>query len=214
MDELEILKRDWKKKGDSFNQVSEKEIYGMLHKRSSSIVKWILIISILEFLFWLVISFLTPEKNYNKIIELYHLKTFTKILNTINYIVIILFIYRFYTNFKKISTIDSVKDLMKNIIETRKTVKYYVWFNLILFFIGLIVILTSQFLYDPEIDLLMESLKNKNLNKTYIYFTISLFYLIVICFSFLFFWLFYKLLYGILLKRLNNNYKELEKIDL
>ena len=51
MDELEILKKDWKKQESSFQQIGEKEIYGMLHKRSSSIVKWILIISVLEFLF-------------------------------------------------------------------------------------------------------------------------------------------------------------------
>ena len=51
MDELELLKKDWKKQEGSFQQIGEKEIYGMLHKGSSSIVKWILIISILEFLF-------------------------------------------------------------------------------------------------------------------------------------------------------------------
>jgi hypothetical protein len=49
MDELEILKKDWKKSENTFDQVSETEIYGMLHKRSSSLVKWILIISIIEF---------------------------------------------------------------------------------------------------------------------------------------------------------------------
>ena len=50
MDELDLLKKDWKKQESSFQQIGEKEIYGMIHKRSSSIVKWILIISILEFL--------------------------------------------------------------------------------------------------------------------------------------------------------------------
>ena len=50
MDELELLKKDWKKNDAQFKQVSENEIYGMLHKSSSSIVKWIFIISIVEFL--------------------------------------------------------------------------------------------------------------------------------------------------------------------
>ena len=50
MDELELLKKDWKKNDGQFTQVSENEIYGMLHKSSSSIVKWIFIISIVEFL--------------------------------------------------------------------------------------------------------------------------------------------------------------------
>jgi hypothetical protein len=48
MDELELLKKDWKKQEGSFQQIGEKEIYGMLHKRSSSIVKWIVIISVLR----------------------------------------------------------------------------------------------------------------------------------------------------------------------
>jgi hypothetical protein len=47
MKELDLLK-DWKNK-DSFEQISEIEIYRMIHKKSSSIVKWILIISILRF---------------------------------------------------------------------------------------------------------------------------------------------------------------------
>ena len=46
MKELDLLKKDWKKNSDSFEQISEKEIYKMIHKKSSSIVKWILIISI------------------------------------------------------------------------------------------------------------------------------------------------------------------------
>ena len=46
MEELDLLKKYWKKSEDTFEQVSEVEIYKMLHKKSSSIVKWILIISI------------------------------------------------------------------------------------------------------------------------------------------------------------------------
>ena len=52
MKELDLLKKDWKKNSDSFQQISEKEIYKMIHKQSSSTVKWILVISILEFTLW------------------------------------------------------------------------------------------------------------------------------------------------------------------
>ena len=47
MKELDLLKKDWQK-NDAFEQVSEVDIYKMLHKKSSSIVKWIFIISILD----------------------------------------------------------------------------------------------------------------------------------------------------------------------
>jgi hypothetical protein len=46
MKELDLLKKDWKKSTASFEQISELELYKMIHKKSSSIVKWILIISI------------------------------------------------------------------------------------------------------------------------------------------------------------------------
>ena len=49
MEELELLKKDWQKNTHKSPDFSEQDIYGMLHKKSSSIVKWILIISILEF---------------------------------------------------------------------------------------------------------------------------------------------------------------------
>jgi hypothetical protein len=43
-----------------------KEIYKMIHKKSSSIVKWILIISILEVLLWTCLSFCFDSDGYLK----------------------------------------------------------------------------------------------------------------------------------------------------
>ena len=63
MDELDILKQNWKRNAENFPKFSEQDIYAMLHKKSSSIVKWILIISVLEFVFWLGISFLMKDNH-------------------------------------------------------------------------------------------------------------------------------------------------------
>ena len=71
MDELEILKKDWKKQEGSFQQIGEKEIYGMLHKRSSSIVKWIVVISILELLLWTSISVFSADEEYFKTLKIF-----------------------------------------------------------------------------------------------------------------------------------------------
>ena len=100
MDELEILKKDWKKREHSFNQLTEKDIYKMLHKRSSSIVKWILIISILEIVLWLTLSFFTTDEHYFKTLEIYHLNKIIPVITIINYGIIIFFIFQFYKNFK------------------------------------------------------------------------------------------------------------------
>lgn len=212
MDELELLKRDWKKKGDSFNQVSEKEIYGMLHKRSSSIVKWILIISVVEILFWSALNFLTADDKYFKTLEMYHLKTIMSVIALFNYAVILYFIYLFYKNYKTINTTDSIKGLMRNILKTRKTVQYYVWYNLAMTFFIFVLVFTFQFMYDPNIEKVVENV-TKNMNETTFYIIAIIMYTLVTFFFLFIIWLFYKLLYGILLKRLNNNYIELKKID-
>jgi len=46
-DELELLKKDWQKQSEALPKLTAEEIYPMLHKKSSSIVKWIFIISLI-----------------------------------------------------------------------------------------------------------------------------------------------------------------------
>ena len=60
MKELERLKKDWKT-NNNFPELSKEEIYTFLYKKSSSIVKWIFIISLLEFGFWSLIGLITKN---------------------------------------------------------------------------------------------------------------------------------------------------------
>ena len=204
MDELEILKKDWKKNENAFDQVTEKEIYGMLHKRSSSIVKWILIISILEFLFLrlLDLSIFLDDEYSNRMKE-HHIYDFEKFVTIFNFVVLLVFIYYFYRNLKAINSSSSVKKLMQDIINTRKIVKYYVWYNLVLVGITSAIVIYSQFMYDKNINHLYD--------KYQLFFILGGFFFVIIIL--LLFWLFYRLLYGILLRRLQKNYNELQKID-
>lgn len=212
MDELELLKKDWKKQEGSFHQISENEIYGMLHKGSSSIVKWIMIISVLELLLWLSISFLTADEQYFKTLELYHLDTLMPVVSVINYGVIIFFIFLFFKNYKAINTTDNVKQLMKNILKTRKTVKYYVWYNLGMTAISMIIVFIFQFMYDPSINKMINN-ASSNIDPNTFYCIMLLVYAVVIIVFIGLIWLFYRLLYGILMRRLQKNYDELKKID-
>ena len=204
MDELELLKKDWKKQEGSFQQISEKEIYGMLHKGSSSIVKWILIISVLEFLFLrlLDLSIFLDDEYSNRMKE-HHIYDFEKFVTIFNFVVLLVFIYYFYRNLKAINSSSSVKKLMQDIINTRKIVKYYVWYNLVLVGITSAIVIYSQFMYDKNINHLYD--------KYQLFFILGGFFFVIIIL--LLFWLFYRLLYGILLKRLQKNYNELQKID-
>lgn len=215
MEDLDLLKKAWKKDSQSFHQVTENEIYKMIHKRSSSIVKWILIISILEFIFWTVINiFFLGEKyikqKYSRDIWNYVIEINT-FYNSISYIVVAVFIYLFYKNYRQISTVSSTKQLMTDILKTRKTVIYYIWFNIIFFVFGTLTIMYVQLNYDSKFAKLTEAIRNDNTNiillKQIGFILIFLSIMVVII------WLFYKLIYGILLGKLNRNYKDLKNID-
>ena len=212
MEELDLLKKAWKNDLHSFEQISELEIYKMIHKKSSSIVKWILIISIVEVVFWSSFSFIFNTDDYIKQLHAEVTIIYFKIFNVINFIVIIWFIYSFYKNYIKISTITTTKKLMQDILKTRKTVQYYVWYNLSIITLSIILGFIMGYIFNPKMEVLKDKIAHEqNYHTIIITFGFMLLILVVIVGLF---WLFYKLLYGILLKRLYRNYKELEKIDL
>jgi len=209
MKELDLLKKDWQK-NDAFEQVSELEIYKMLHLKSSSIVKWIFIISILEIMLWTVISVFFNTDDYLKNIKHEELEIYFEALTYFNYAVILVYIYLFYKNYMAISTTVSIKQLMKDILKTRKTVQYYVWYNLGMAALSLLFGFYIAFAYNPDVAVLMNKIGN---DTKVMVITISIFVLIIAVFLGLI-WLFYSLIYGTLLRRLFANYKELKKIDL
>lgn len=210
MKELDLLKKDWQKDDHSFEQVSEIEIYKMIHKKSSSIVKWILIISILEVLLWTCLSVCFDSDEYLEKIQHSEFIPYFEVLTYANYAVILVFIYLFYKNFILISTTASTKQLMQDILKTRKTVQYYVWYNLAMLVFSLIIGFIIAFVYNPEMELLKDKIAE---NNKVMVITVGVLFLISLL-LFGLFWLFYRLVYGILLRRLYANYKELKKIDL
>mgnify|MGYP000440909114 CR=1 FL=1 len=210
MKELDLLKKDWQKSEASFEQVSEKEIYKMIHKKSSSIVKRILIISILEVILWVSINFVFNLDDDLKKIKHDELIQYFEVLTIFNYGVILVFIYLFYKNYITISTTVSTKQLMKDILKTRKTVQCYVWYNLGMLLLSLIIGFGIAFAYNPDVSILRDKIAN---DGKVLGITIGILLLTIATF-FGVFWLFYRLLYGILLRRLYANYKELKKIDL
>ncbi|MEO0038421.1 MAG: putative anti ECF-type sigma factor [Bacteroidota bacterium] len=204
MKELDLLKKAWKKDNMSFEQLSEGILYNMIHKRSSSIVKWILIISILEFIVLRGSDLIVLlDEKYKKEMNLAHLYDFEVVITIINFIVLTVFIALFYKNFKVINTGSSTTKLMKDILNTRKIVNYYVWYNLILVAISSTIAVYFEIKNNSRINLLYTKHEELFIGVGIAIITISI----------LLFWLFYKLLYGILLNKLNTNFKELSKIE-
>ncbi len=201
MDVLDKYKKAWNNQPNDSEKVSKVDIYKMMKSKSSSIVKWILIISILEFLIPHVVFLFVDYDEYNKIYSDLGLGELAFYGFIITYIISAFFIYKFYCSYKNISTTLDTKSLMDKILKTRKTVKTYFIVNLSLF-----SIYTTIF----SIVSLYDKLKPASSYKVFI-FIISL--IIVLSVSILLFWLFYQLLYGFLLRKLYGNYKDLAKLD-
>lgn len=210
MDELELLKKDWNKQDSSQKQLSAKDIYPMLLKKSSSIVKTLFYISIAELTFWILINiipYFTSEEYKAKLEDIYSNDYILTGLSILSYAVILLFIYLLFKSYKSISVTDSAKKLMESILNTRKIVKYYVLFNLIMAGISMVMAFYYAVHNDPETLKSIEAIGENGL---------VIYTIIITVFSIIFilvFWLFYKLIYGILLKRLNRNYAELKKLE-
>jgi len=213
MEELDLLKKDWNKNENKFPRVSEKEIYAMLHKNSTSVVKWIFLISIFEFAFFLALTLLLNDNSNTEAVENYLSPYVIYGVTIIDYAIMVYFFCMFYINYKKITTTDKVKNLMVSILKTRKTVSNYIFVKITSVIIFSFVLFITYFNNEPQI--LFQRHNAEESGKTVVlylvYFAGVIIFIAVFAFAI---WLIYKLIYGILLKRLRKNYEELKKIDL
>jgi len=207
MTNLDNLKEVWKDQKSSKLQFSYDDIQKMLHKKSTSIVKWIFYISILEFCLWTLVALLV-DTDWDKIRAL-GLYNFMYVLNIINYVIIFVFIILFYKNYRSISAASSTQKLMEDILKTRKTVYNYVLYNIGVLIFSFAVVLYFIFSNDDFISKLSVSQSGLSLN-TMLIIAVVISVLIVAAIVGLLL-LFYRLIYGILLNRLKKNYKELSK---
>ena len=198
MNELELLKKDWKEnKSDDFKNYTEKELFAMTKKRSVSIAKWVFIIALLELGFWFLIGYLMPSSSEDK--EYY------EVLNNIPLIKGILYVlgefatylpYVFiglllYLNFK-IKREENPKKLMEKILLMKKCIQWY-----IRIFLGEIVVF---FIISMILSFYIESnsLEGAELEELYLFAFVMFIPLLMIIFIFALFLRFiYHLVYGI-----------------
>ena len=210
--DLANYKKVWKNQPEEKNKISALEIYKMTQSKSNSIVKWIFIIGLLEFVFWFAINYLCTKNGTLEPYEKLKLISFIENFNYFHYVVVVLFLILFYRNFSLISTVDDTKTLMKNILLVRKTVKWYVYYNL-LNVVVFSIILNILIFNTPEGINILSGIDNESFNQKHMMSVFIIAQIVVIAIMILILWLFYYLLYGILLKKLNKNYKELTKLN-
>ena len=209
MDELELLKKDWNSGSSEFKSYSDSDIYPMLHKKSSSIVKTLFYISIAELGFWLLAAILPYflSSNFKEKLETSYENPLFLGLSIFTYLVILLFIYLLYKSYRSISSTDNAKKLMESILKIRKVIKYYVVFNLSMIFLSIPLSIYFEYNENPEFH---QQIVDASTNQMLVLYG----FIVLIAGIFLILlWLFYRLIYGILLKRLNRNYDELKKLE-
>ena len=133
-------------------------------------------------------------------------------LTVLGYVVLAYFFFLFYKNYRKISVTDNAKVLMENILRTRKTVKNYVLFNLAFMGITFVAVLYIEF--DQDKAFISKAQTAAANGEAFIFYakTILLFAgVIAVLAGVLLF--FYWLIYGLLLSKLNRNYRELKKLE-
>ncbi|APX99768.1 hypothetical protein [Lacinutrix venerupis] len=209
MDELDLLKKHWQKDTVEEKRLSSKELYPMLWKKSSSIVKTLFYISIAELIFWIAITFLPKlSASYRAKVEATHVNEGLLLgLTILSFTVILIFIYLLYKSYKSISVTDNAKKLMESIISTRKVIKYYVAYNLIMAFVSMVLGSYYATKTDPKLEEVITKLDTSGK------ITVALIMLVTTIVFVGLIWLFYKLIYGVLMKRLNRNYNELKKME-
>lgn len=212
--DLDKYKKAWDNQPEETDKVSKVDIYKMAHSKSSSIVKWIFIIGILELLFWAGLNIFFVGSSYTEVYEQLHLNNFVKTSVYLHYFVIVIFLYFFYKNYKSISISDTTKVLLQKILKTRKTVKYYVYFNLLYVVFANIFLLCFVF---SDLDLLIEYYHSQGIstpdNKQHLLISLIIATVFLLGFMVLILWLFYRIIYGVLLRKLNKNYKEISKLE-
>ena len=97
----------------------------MTQAKSSSIVKWIFVIGLLEFAFMILSTFVFDISNDEKILVEMEIYEFVQISQYLTIPVLFYFLFLFYKNYKNISSIDNTKKLMTKIKKTRSWLLFF-----------------------------------------------------------------------------------------
>ena len=216
--DLDNFKKTWQEQ-DILPKYDSTEIEAMLNKSSKNYVKYILWISIAEFLVILCMNFyyafLGNDRNsLMSILSRLGIKNTTSLevnfthlyfyLKLVSLLMTAFFVVKFFRNYRKINIESNLKKLILQIINFKKTVNYFILANILLIILFTVVLLV--------VTLTVLSQQNIHLNSpTLIMFLVGT--IVMMGISVVLIWVYYRLVYGIILKRLGKNLEELQRID-
>ncbi len=216
--DLDNFKKSWQEQ-EVQPKYNSTEIEAMLNKSSRNYVKYILWISIAEFLIILCMNiyytFLGDDSNsFIKILARLGVQNSRElqtsfgnlylILKVISLIITAFFVVSFYHNYRKINIESNLKKLILQIIRFKKTVNLFILANILLLIVFTAVLTVFTFIV----------LSQQNIHLTHptlIRFVVGIIVMTIL--SIVLIWIYYRVVYGIILKRLGKNLGELQKID-
>ena len=205
MDELELLKKDWKEnKSDDFKNYTEKELFAMTKKRSVSIAKWVFIIALLELGFWFLIGYLMPSSSSeDKYQDIPFVDGILSVMDIISILLPYVFIgLLLYLNFK-IKREENPKKLMEKILLMKKCIQWYI--RIFLGEVALFFIISMALSFYTNYYIL----EGEELVALFVSVMLIVFIFILV----LFLRFIYHLVYGKLLHKLKQNYEELSRME-
>lgn len=216
--DIDKLKKNWQEQEVPLTYAPE-DILTMLNRRSRNYVKYIFWISLLEFLIFLTLSlwyllWSEEESSFLRILarvgvsrtmavqrDFEHLYFVMKIISLL---VSGYFLAKFYRNYRRIKVEENLKKLMEQIVRFRRTVNQFIAINLLL--IILFIISLSYF-----ISFVVRSQNIAMSQPAIIGLSAGMVVALLLCLVLL--WAYYRLVYGIMMKRLEKNLRQLEKIE-
>ncbi|MFC3159109.1 hypothetical protein SAMN05443633_10324 [Chryseobacterium arachidis] len=216
--DLDSFKKTWQEQPVQ-QKYDNNEILQMLNRKSRNYVKYIFWISVFEFILFSVMGlfyfFKGEETNgFLNVLEKLGAEKTPEIENTFDNIYMILkilsliitayFVYKFYQNYRKIRIEENLKGLITRIIQFKRTVNAFILISILL-----LVAFTSIFTVFIIYSLNSQNIEPKNSDLTI--FIIGV--ILTTGLSILLIWLYYRLVYGIIMKKLDKNLIQLKEID-
>lgn len=216
--DIDQFKKSWQEQ-EVTPKYNSTEIEAMLNRSSRNYVKYILWISCAEFLVILGMNVYylfagDDSQTYINILQKVGVHNSVEVqsnfahlyfaLKVISLILTACFVVKFYWNFKKITVESNLKRLIVQIITFKKTVNLFILANIFLMILYTVslVLFTNWILSEQHI-----SMPKSTLIGFYTGFGVMMALSVVLI------WVYYRIVYGIILKKLSENLLDLKKID-
>ncbi|MDR6923405.1 MULTISPECIES: beta-carotene 15,15'-monooxygenase [Chryseobacterium] len=216
--DLDSFKKTWQEQPVQ-PKYDSTEILQMLNRKSRNYVKYIFWISVVEFLFFSVLGVFyffqgDESDSFRKILEKLGAQESPELENNFDFAYLAIkiiglmitayFVFKFYQNYRKIKIEENLKGLITRIIKFKNTVNAFILISIVLL-IAFTLVFSAFIFYILNSQNIQPS--NSNLAIVIIGTIVSM----ILCI--LLIWLYYRLVYGIIIRKLDKNLKQLKEID-